>query len=101
MDESKSINESPDLAGLGTQSIACGLSGALFLFFLYFLILTLANSFSHAIEQFRLFWYWLVILAIGFGLQTGLYAYIRLKIREKKVKSAAKEMAVSGGVSTA
>lgn len=68
---------------------------------LYFLILTLANSFSHAQEQFQLLWYWILTLVIGFGLQAGLYSYIRQEIRQRKIKAAAsKELAASAGIST-
>lgn len=82
------------------KSIIWGIGGGLALLLLYFLILTLANSFSHALEQFQLLWYWILALVIGFSIQVGLYSYIRNQIREREVKTASKEVAVSGGVST-
>ncbi len=68
---------------------------------IYFLILTLANSFTHAVEQFQLMWYWIVILVFGFGIQAGLYTYIRgvLKLR-KQSGVATTTVATAGGIST-
>jgi hypothetical protein len=78
-----------------------GAGGALALLVLYFLILTLASSASHAIEQFQVLWYWMLSLIVGFGVQVGLYAYIRLEIKHRKIKNAAKqELAASAGVSS-
>lgn len=86
---------------LSKKPLFWGSSGAILLLILYFIILTLANSFSHALEQFLLLWYWILALVIGFGFQVGLYSYIRLKIRQRKIKAVAnKELAASAGVST-
>jgi len=65
----------------------------------YFLILSLANSFSHAVEQFKELWYWIVLLVLGFGLQVGLYTYIRGRLR-MKAAAATTSVAAAGGVST-
>ena len=73
-----------------------GFIASLSLLILYFLILSLANSFSHAVEQFFLIWYWILILVAGFGIQVGLYTFVRQsqKIASKKV------LVASGGIST-
>lgn len=73
-----------------------GLIGSVALLILYFLILTLANSFSHAVSQFSEMWYWILVLAIAFGVQVGLYAFI--KERQKIVSG--KVLFASGGIST-
>jgi hypothetical protein len=44
-------------------------------------------------------WYWILILVIGFGIQLGLYWYIRFDIG-KKVSGATAEVAATGGIST-
>ena len=54
------------------KSIFIGFIGGVGLLILYFLILTLANSFGHAVEQFAAQWYWLILLSLGFGVQLGL-----------------------------
>jgi hypothetical protein len=68
---------------------------------IYFLILTVANSFTHAVEQFKLMWYWITLLVVGFGIQAGLYTYIRgvLKLR-KQSGVATSTVAAAGGIST-
>lgn len=82
------------------NSILWGLIGALTLLLFYFIVLTLANSFSHAKEQFALLWYWMSLLIIGFGIQIGFYHYIRQSIKEKKMQTGTnRELAVSTGTS--
>lgn len=81
------------------RSIIVGVSGSIGLLIIYFGILIWANSFSHALEQFSEMWYWISILVIGFGIQLGLYSYIRSNIR-KKIPGATAEVAAAGGIST-
>lgn len=73
-----------------------GFSAALLLLILYFGVLSLAESFSHAIEQFLQMWYWILILVVGFGIQVGLYSFIR----ESQKEISGGMVATSGGIST-
>lgn len=73
-----------------------GASAALLI--VYIGILTLAESFSHAVQQFGLLWYLMVPLVIGFGIQIGLYFYIREGFK-LMAASATGSAAASGGVS--
>ena len=43
----------------------------------YFLLMTITSSYSNAVDQFIEMWYLLIILIIGFGVQIGLYTYIK------------------------
>lgn len=70
-----------------------GIIAGLSLFALYILLLTILNSFSHAMQQFALYWYFIIPLTIGFGIQVGLYSYIRNSI-------GTATLAATGGVST-
>jgi hypothetical protein len=81
------------------RPILFGIFGGTALFLIYFVILTFANSLDHAIEQFFQIWYWILILALGFGIQVGLYYYIKYS-KNMKIEGGASEMAASGGVST-
>ncbi len=81
------------------RPITAGASGSIGLLIIYFGILTCVNSLSHALEQFSEMWYWILILVIGFGIQLGLYSYIRFNIG-KKVTGATAEVATAGGIST-
>jgi hypothetical protein len=77
-----------------------GSLAGLLLLSLYFAIVTIANSFAHALEEFRLLWYWIAALVLGFGLQAGLFSYVRRASRIRRTGPAGSAMAVSGGVST-
>lgn len=82
------------------KSIWRGFMGGISLLLFYFLTLIFANSLSHAISQFLQIWYWVLILAAGFGSQIGLYSHIQNEIKETEEKKAAsREIAASGGVS--
>lgn len=59
----------PTLAGLG---------GGLALVLLYLAILSIAQSPSHALEQLSQDRFWVGLVALGFGIQIGLYTYLRL-----------------------
>jgi hypothetical protein len=79
--------------------IYVGILGSLGLFALYLTTLTLAESFSHALEQFASMWFWIILLVIGFGVQLGLYTFMRINIRRRKSGHTAK-VATTGGIST-
>jgi Cu+-exporting ATPase len=74
-----------------------GAFGALLV--LYFGALTLVSGWSFTLSQFSDFWYYIVPLAAGFGLQVALF----LKLREvvSRAKEAGALIAASGTTSTA
>jgi Cu+-exporting ATPase len=80
-----------------TRSAVLGVLGAGGLLALYFLVLTAVSGGEFAISQFLEFRYFVVSLAIGFGIQIGLYGYLRITIDDS---SAGKVIAVSGTTST-
>lgn len=75
---------------------------AIALLALYFGILTIANSLSHAANQFVLMWPWFSALILGFGIQAGLYSYVRRlqKIRHVSHMASTKGITATGGIST-
>ncbi len=80
--------------------ILMGFIGALALFALYMTIVTLAQGWPHAIELFGQD-AWLVIpIMTGFGVQVGLYAYLRGVLRRGS-RSSKMMMGAGGGTSTA
>jgi hypothetical protein len=76
-----------------------GLIASTLLLSIYFGVLTIAESFNHAIEQFYEMWYWILMLAVGFGFQFGLYFHIREFKRAQKTGAKA-EIATASGIST-
>jgi len=82
------------------RPILTGLIGALALFALYLTIVTLAQGWEHAIELFGQD-AWLVIpIMTGFGVQIGLYTYLRGVLRLGS-RGSKMMMGAGGGTSTA
>ena len=80
--------------------ILLGTLGALALFALYLAIVTWAQGREHAVELFRQD-AWLVIpIMTGFGVQVGLYTYLRGVLRQSSRRSKMM-MGAGGGTSTA
>ncbi len=65
----------------------------------YFGLLTLISGWRFTVSQFSDFWYYIVPLGAGFGLQVALY--IRLRQLLHQSKQARNVMAASGTTSTA
>lgn len=82
-----------------TRSLIAGIAGAAALLSLYFVIVTLAQSFSHAVETFSKLWLWIAALVAGFGTQVGLYYYIRASLAQRHAEATA-SVAAAGGMST-
>ncbi len=79
------------------KSILCGVLALLLLVIFYFLIVTLLSGWNLARGQFLDYWYYLLSLAAGFGIQIGLYTY--LKGAAVSGQGSGKVMAVSGTTS--
>lgn len=71
----------------------------LILLVIYFGILTLISGWDYTFGQFLIFWYFIVSLAMGFGIQIGLYSYLKNAIHHQQ--GSGKILAVSGSTSTA
>ena len=65
----------------------------------YFLILTVVSGWEFTLSQFLDSWYFVVSLAAGFGIQFGLYSYLRNAVH--RMDMSGKVVAVSGTTSTA
>lgn len=65
-----------------------GFGGSAALILLYLVILSLAQSPSHALEQLSQDRLWVGLVALGFGIQIGLYTYLRLIIHAMQLAGA-------------
>lgn len=65
----------------------------------YFAVLSLVSGWSFAQSQFVQFWYFIVSLALGFGIQIGLYFYLRGVVRNRHGEGTV--VGVTGATSTA
>jgi P-type Cu+ transporter len=82
-----------------TKPAFLGILASTILLGVYFAILTFVSGWSFTQSQFASFWYFIVSLATGFGIQIGLYAYLRNRIRESA--GSGKVLGVTGTTSTA
>ena len=80
------------------KSIFYGLMAGSLLLALYFFILTLVSGWPFAQEQFGDYWYYIISLAVGFGVQIGLYIYLKNAVHQ--TRGSGKVLAVSGTTST-
>ena len=60
-----------------TKSIVYGILASTILLGVYFAILTFVSGWVFAQEQFASYWYFIVSLTVGFGIQIALYQYIK------------------------
>lgn len=60
-----------------TKPVLYGILASSALLGIYFSVLTLISGWSFAQSQFASFWYFIVSLAVGFGIQIGLYSHLR------------------------
>ena len=80
------------------KSVWFGILASTILLGVYFGVLTLVSGWNFAQSQFSDFWYFIVSLAIGFGIQIGLYIYLRNLVQAKH--GTGKLLGVTGTTST-
>ena len=81
------------------RAIVTGAAAFVLMLALYFLLVGLVSGREFALEQFTSYWYFLVSLAAGFGIQMGLYTYLKRLVADPSASK--KVVAVSGTTSTA
>jgi hypothetical protein len=75
-----------------------GFAAAVALLIFYLAVLSLVESLAHAWQTFTDLWYWILILAAGFGVQTGLFVQVRRNSKQLQGGTKA-QIAATGGVS--
>jgi len=81
------------------RPIQFGTGAFVLLLAIYFGVVSLISGTNFALDQFATFWYFIVPLALGFGIQVGLYTYLKNLVGQHG--SSGKVVAVSGTTSTA
>lgn len=74
-----------------------GFGAAVLLFLVYVGLVSWAEGIEHVFTQAPTPWYWIVLLTLGFGVQAGLFSFIR-QARQRR-RAATTSVAASGGVS--
>jgi Cu+-exporting ATPase len=81
------------------RATRAGLLALLALLGVYFGLLTLVSGWQFTLDQFVLYWPYIVALAAGFGVQVALFVYLRRLVHGSPAHG--KVVAVSGTASTA
>ena len=81
------------------KSVFWGLLGAAALIGIYFVAVGLISDRNFAVSQFRQYWYFIISLALGFGLQVGLYSYLKKSIKNHNMAASGSGLAVTGTTS--
>lgn len=76
--------------------VLIGLSASGILLAFYLIVASLLGGVSFALDNFVKLWYWMVPLIIGFGIQIGLFFYVKNEMHKKATAQAA----ASTGIST-
>lgn len=64
----------------------------------YITVVTLVSGWDFTLDQFGQYWYFVVSLAMGFGIQVGLYGYLKSSMKQNVSPAVA---ATTGTTSTA
>lgn len=80
------------------RPITFGTGASVLLLTVYFAVVGLISGIDFALDQFARFWYYIVPLALGFGLQVGLFTHLKHLVG--KHAASGKVVAVSGTTST-
>lgn len=80
-----------------SRGLRWGCAAAGLLVLVYVIVLAAVSSMEHVLEDFLLLWYWMVPLIVGFGIQSGLFAYARGALRHHDATGSG-GLAASGGV---
>lgn len=77
-----------------------GFLGMSALLVIYFSITGFISGWNFALEQFSQFWYFIIALALGFGIQIGLFIYLKQEVKNKNMAISGKALAITGTTST-
>ncbi len=72
-----------------------GLAASLLLLAFYLAIASLLGGVSFAISNFVKLWYWMIPLVIGFGIQIGMFFYVKEQMHKKATGTAAASSGIS------
>lgn len=85
---------------VAVKPILYGTLASALLLGVYFATLSLVSGWEFAQSQFVSFWYFIISLVIGFGIQIGLYSYLKQLVKNRGMAVGDKTVAVTGTTST-
>ncbi|HCJ50542.1 MAG: hypothetical protein COZ20_03530 [Gallionellales bacterium CG_4_10_14_3_um_filter_54_96] len=90
---------SEEIQSIFIRPIQFGTGALALLLAIYFIVVGLISGMDFALDQFAAFWYFIVPLALGFGIQVGLFIHLKNLVGQHG--ASGKVVAVSGTTSTA
>ncbi len=87
------------MTNTAAKPVLYGVLASAILLGVYFAVLTLVSGWGFTLEQFGNYWYFITSLAAGFGIQIGLYQYLKALVHGGQ--GMGKVVGVSGTTSTA
>lgn len=81
------------------KSLSWGMAAFVLMLAVFFGVVSLVSGWDFTLEQFAKFWYFIIALALGFGVQVGLYTSLRQLVGQQKMSG--KMVAASGTTSAA
>jgi len=82
------------------KPISYGIIASALLLGIYFTVLVLLSGWDFTQNQFSQFWYFIVSLALGFGIQVSLFTYLKDAVKNSNMAMGGKTVAVTGTTST-
>ena len=79
------------------HAIIKGMAGAVALLAIFFVVISLISGWTFTVNQFFAYWYFIVGLAVGFGIQVGLYSYFKQAVVDGRAQKTT--VAISGATS--
>lgn len=70
----------PFVAVTALKPLIAGTLAFLAMLGVYFGVLTLVSGWDFTVSEFARFWYYVLALAVGFGVQIGLYLYLKQQL---------------------
>lgn len=80
-------------------AIRNGTAALTILLAVYVSVVSLVSGWNFMLTQLQTYWYFVISLAIGFGIQVGLYSYLKSAV--SRTNMSGRVLAVSGTTSTA
>ncbi len=81
------------------QTVTRGIEATIAMLAVFFLVVTFISGWEFTLNQFFAYWYFILGLAVGFGIQIGLYSYLKQVVAHDNAPKTI--IAISGTTSTA
>lgn len=100
VEEKPAQNPTPSASKIGAKPVIIGMIAAVGILGFYLGLITLTSDWYNAKAQFGDYRWWVLALAVGVGVQIGLFVHLRTFISGACSRGATSSVAASGGMTT-